>query len=77
MLRNVALVLMNFSAFNGGEQTSPAHAPTAEIGSLSMEFTRLSQVTGDPKYFDATQRINDIFAHNKILLLCRAYGLSS
>lgn len=36
-----------------------AHDTTllAEIGSMSLEFTRLSQVTGDPKWFDATERI--------------------
>lgn len=26
---------------------------------MSLEFTRLSQITGDPKYFDAVQRITD------------------
>lgn len=31
----------------------------AELGSLNLEFTRLSQLTGDPKYFDAIQRITD------------------
>lgn len=31
----------------------------AEIGSVSLEFTRLSQLTGDPKYFDAVQRITN------------------
>lgn len=31
----------------------------AEIGSLSLEFTRLSQLTGDPKYSDAVQRITN------------------
>jgi mannosyl-oligosaccharide alpha-1,2-mannosidase len=31
----------------------------AEIGSLGLEFTRLSQITSDPKYFDAVQRIAD------------------
>ncbi|KAF2751834.1 glycoside hydrolase family 47 protein [Sporormia fimetaria CBS 119925] len=31
----------------------------AEIGSLSVEFTRLSQLTGDPKYYDAIARITD------------------
>ncbi|KKA22569.1 Mannosyl-oligosaccharide 1,2-alpha-mannosidase [Rasamsonia emersonii CBS 393.64] len=31
----------------------------AELGSLSLEFTRLTQLTGDPKYFDAIQRITD------------------
>lgn len=29
----------------------------SEIGSLSLEFTRLTQLTGDPKYYDAIQRI--------------------
>lgn len=27
----------------------------AVLGSLSLEFTRLSQITGNPKYFDAIQ----------------------
>ena len=31
----------------------------SELGSLSLEFTRLSQLTGDPKYYDAVQRISD------------------
>ena len=31
----------------------------AEIGSLSLEFTRLSQLTKDSKYFDAIQRISN------------------
>ena len=37
----------------------------AEIGSLSLEFTRLSQVSGDPKYFDAVQRVMDLFMQQK------------
>lgn len=31
----------------------------AELGTFSLEFTRLSIVTGDPKWFDASQRIID------------------
>lgn len=31
----------------------------AELGSLNLEFTRLSQLTNDSKYFDAIQRIAD------------------
>ena len=31
----------------------------ADLGSLSMEFTRLSQLTGDSKYFDAISRVTD------------------
>ncbi|KIW15963.1 hypothetical protein PV08_06013 [Exophiala spinifera] len=39
----------------------------AEIGSLSVEFTRLSQLTGDMKYFDVIQRIAETMelAQNK------------
>lgn len=33
----------------------------AEIGSMSVEFTRLAQITGDNKYYDAIQRITDEF----------------
>ena len=31
----------------------------AELGSLSLEFTRLTQLTGDPKYYDAIRRVAD------------------
>lgn len=34
----------------------------AEIGSLTMEFTRLSILTEDPKWFDAVQHIADLMA---------------
>lgn len=37
----------------------------AEPGSLSLEFTRLSQLTGNPKYYDAISRITDIFDHQQ------------
>ncbi|PYH80853.1 glycosyl hydrolase family 47 protein [Aspergillus uvarum CBS 121591] len=37
----------------------------AELGSLSLEFTRMSQLTKDPKYFDAIQRITDFFEENQ------------
>lgn len=33
----------------------------AEIGSLSMEFTRLAQLTKEPKYYDAIDRVTDAF----------------
>ncbi len=32
----------------------------AEIGSLSLEFTRLSQLTVDTRYFEAIQKISDV-----------------
>ncbi|KAI8944089.1 glycoside hydrolase [Xylaria longipes] len=49
------------AAINGERQV--AGTPLiAEIGSLSMEFTRLSQLTGNPKWFDAIQRVMDEMA---------------
>lgn len=33
----------------------------AEIGSLTLEFTRLSQLSQDDRYYDAVQRIMDVF----------------
>lgn len=49
------------AAARGEKQTAPSAALVAELGSLSMEFTRLSIVTGDPKYYDAVQRIAELF----------------
>lgn len=31
----------------------------AEVGTLTVEFTRLTMLTGDARYFDAAQRITD------------------
>ncbi|KXT13972.1 hypothetical protein AC579_8837 [Pseudocercospora musae] len=33
----------------------------AELGTLSLEFTRLAQLTKEPKYYDAVARITDAF----------------
>ncbi|OQV02666.1 hypothetical protein CLAIMM_07822 [Cladophialophora immunda] len=41
----------------GGEIEPGTNTLLAELGSLTVEFTRLSQLTGDLKYFDAVQRI--------------------
>lgn len=49
------------AAARGATQIAPEGILLAELGSLTLEFTRLSQVTGDPKYYDAVQRIMDIF----------------
>ncbi|KAL4871483.1 hypothetical protein BDV12DRAFT_163849 [Aspergillus spectabilis] len=44
----------------GGEEQLPAsQAIIAEIASSSLELTRLSQLTGDMRYFDAISRITD------------------
>ncbi|KAL7628633.1 hypothetical protein AAE478_000148 [Parahypoxylon ruwenzoriense] len=48
-------------AAEGRKQIAPKMALVAEVGSLCMEFTRLSLVTGNPKWFDATERIREVF----------------
>lgn len=50
------------AAMKGKKQEASDFMLVAEIGSLSLEFTRLSQITGDPKYYDAVQRITELFA---------------
>lgn len=45
----------------GQRQEAGESVLVAELGSLSVEFTRLSQLTKDPKYFDAVQRITNHF----------------
>lgn len=44
---------------SGVAQSAGSMVLSAEIGSLTLEFTRLSQLTGNPKYYDAVQRIMD------------------
>ncbi|KGO71942.1 Glycoside hydrolase, family 47 [Penicillium italicum] len=43
------------------EQTAEENVLGTELGSFILEFTRLSQITGDPKYFDAAQRVMELF----------------
>jgi mannosyl-oligosaccharide alpha-1,2-mannosidase len=47
---------------SGGNIQAAEVTLLAEFGSLSLEFTRLSQLTGDPKYYDAVQRITEHMA---------------
>lgn len=50
------------AAILGKEDQSPSnHVVLSEIGSLCLEFTHLSQLTNDPKWYDATARIMDLF----------------
>ena len=48
------------AAKNGEKQEASEGCLIAEIGSLDLEFTRLAQLTGDAKFFDAIQRITDV-----------------
>jgi mannosyl-oligosaccharide alpha-1,2-mannosidase len=52
-------------AAQGEAQWAPSHALSADIGSLSLEFTRLTQLTGDAKYYDAVQRIMNAFEESQ------------
>jgi mannosyl-oligosaccharide alpha-1,2-mannosidase len=47
-------------AANGEEQLPAESGIIAEMASASVEFTRLSQLTGDMRYFDAISRITDV-----------------
>lgn len=44
----------------GTEQEAKKFSLLAEVGSLTLEFTRLSQLSGDPKWYDAVARITDL-----------------
>ena len=50
------------SAIEGNPQEAGSSTLVAEIGSLSLEFTRLSQLSEDPKFYDAIERITELFA---------------
>ena len=48
-----------YRAIDGHEIQAGNGAALADLASLSLEFTRLSQLTGDSKYYDAIARITD------------------
>ncbi|KIV88332.1 hypothetical protein PV10_08024 [Exophiala mesophila] len=43
------------------KQVAPGFMLVSELGSFSVEFTRLSQVTGDHRWYDAIDRITKLF----------------
>jgi mannosyl-oligosaccharide alpha-1,2-mannosidase len=45
--------------FSSNPHRASTRVVLAELGSLSMEFTRLAQLSGEPKYYDAIARITD------------------
>ncbi|KAF4301530.1 Glycoside hydrolase family 47 [Botryosphaeria dothidea] len=49
------------AAVEGLPQEADDTVLVAELGSMTMEFTRLSQITGDPRWYDAVARITDAF----------------
>ena len=69
-MRYHKLTFLLLSYLDSKPQTTPKLEIVAELGSLSLEFTRLSQMTDDPKYYDAVQRISNVFysEQNKTLI---------
>lgn len=61
---------LNFADAQHGKQIAGVHDPSASPGSLCMEFTHLSQLTGDAKFYDATDRVTQFLARiqNKTML---------
>ncbi|KAK3387533.1 family 47 glycosyl hydrolase [Podospora didyma] len=56
---------LNFAQAKAGTQRAGAADPSAAPTSLSLELTRLSQLTGNPKYFDATDRVKKFLARTQ------------
>lgn len=48
-------------SFNVSPRRASTSAGVAELGSMSLEFTRLAQLTGKQKYYDAVARVTDAF----------------
>ncbi|KAL0935256.1 glycosyl hydrolase family 47 [Colletotrichum truncatum] len=51
----------NFVELRAGKVLPDPYQSAASIGSLSLEFTRLAQITGDFKFYDAVERIKVVF----------------
>ncbi|KAG5982756.1 hypothetical protein E4U55_001408 [Claviceps digitariae] len=52
---------LSYTKAQAGETTGDSSISSAASGSLCVEFTRLSQITGDAKYYDATERVKRFF----------------
>lgn len=56
---------LEFVAAREGRQLAGTHDPSASPASLSLEFTRLAQLTGEDKYYDAIDRIRAFLARTQ------------
>lgn len=56
---------LNFAAAREGTQLAGTYDPSASPASLSLEFTRLAQLTGDDKYYDAIDRVRALLARTQ------------
>lgn len=48
---------LDFEKAKDGELQAGSHDPAASVTSSGLEFTRLAQLTGDDKYYDAIDRV--------------------
>ncbi|KAJ2972815.1 hypothetical protein NUW58_g9104 [Xylaria curta] len=51
---------LDFRDAKTGKQLAGNHDPSAAVASSSLEFTRLTQLTGDNKYYDAINRVTQV-----------------
>ena len=56
---------LNFENAKKGLQVAGTNDPSASPCSLSLEFTRLSQLTGDSKFYDAISRVTDFLERSQ------------
>ena len=49
---------LNYASAKKGDQRAGTADPSSAIASMSMEFTRLAQLTNDSKFYDATDRVS-------------------
>lgn len=56
---------LNFRDAKSGRQMLGIHESSAAGCSFSLEFTRLSQLTGNPKWYDAADRVKDFLYDNQ------------
>jgi mannosyl-oligosaccharide alpha-1,2-mannosidase len=57
--------ILDFSDARNGTQLAGVLDPGAGPGSLSLEFTRLAQLTGQDKFFDAVDRVTAFLARTQ------------
>ncbi|KAI5864887.1 glycoside hydrolase family 47 protein [Durotheca rogersii] len=51
---------MDFSKAKKGQLVAGYHDPSASVATSSLEFTRLTQLTGNSKYYDAINRVTRV-----------------
>lgn len=56
---------INFNDARNGWQVAGTAVPSASPASLSLEFTRLAQLTGDDKYYDAIDHVRAFLARTQ------------